>query len=110
MLKMRRQQLGLTQTEVAMKSGVNQSRLSAAERGQAELNEWERAKVAEVLGVPMLELFGPDTKARALYREVRRFMTLEEKSWLFDVQHDPELYQERLTSLAKRYAAVLGTS
>jgi transcriptional regulator with XRE-family HTH domain len=109
MLKNRRQELELSLYELSKLSGVSPSKLSLAERDLINLAEWEKARVAEVLGVPAPELFSR-TGERALYRSLKKFMSLDEKIWLIDVGHDPEIYKQRLADLAKKYAAVLGTS
>jgi len=102
MLKRRRQELELTQYDLAKASGVANTRISLAERNLIELSEWEKSKISEVLGVPAPELFSR-TGENALYRELRRFLTLEERSWLLDVGHDPEIYEVRLKILAEKY-------
>jgi len=109
MLKQRRLELDLSLYELSKLSGVSPSKLSLAERDLIKLPEWEKARVAEVLGVPVPELFSM-TGERALYRSLKKFISLDEKIWLMDVGHAPELYKQRLADLAKKYAAVLGTS
>jgi len=108
MFRSRRRELNLSQYFVAKASGVAQVKISLAERGLVNLNEWEKSRISEVLGIPVPELFSV-TGERALYRELRRFITLEEKGWLIDVGHDPELYKRRLEDLARKYAVALGT-
>jgi len=102
MLRSRRRELDLSQYDVSKASGVAQVKISLAERGLVNLNEWEKSKISEVLGVPVPELFSV-TGERALYRSLRRFITLEEKGWLLDVGHEAEIYKERLEVLAKKY-------
>jgi len=102
MLRSRRRELNLSQYDVAKRSGIGQVRISLAERNLISLSEWEKSRLAEVLGVPAPELFSR-TGENALYRELRRFLTLEERSWLLDVGHDPEIYEVRLKILAEKY-------
>lgn len=109
MLKQRRLELDLSLYELSKLSGVSPSKLSLAERDLIKLPEWEMARVAEVLGVPAPELFSL-TGERALYRLLKKRISLEEKIFLMDVGHDPELYKQRLTDLAKKYGVVEGTS
>jgi len=40
---------------------------------------------------------------RAIYRKLRRHMTLEEKIWLLDFRGNMERYEKRLLKLAKKY-------
>jgi transcriptional regulator with XRE-family HTH domain len=102
MLKKRRQELELTQYELSQASGVPPVRISLAERDLIQLAEWEKARLAEVLGIPAPELFSA-TGERALYRRLRGVITIDEKVWLIDTAPDPEIYHARLEALAKKY-------
>jgi transcriptional regulator with XRE-family HTH domain len=105
MLKKRRLDLEMTQYDLAKAAGVNQTRISLAERGLVELAEWEKIGLGEVLGIPAPELFSKIGE-RESYRELRRFLTIEEKAWLLDVGCDLAVYRERLIKLGKKYGII----
>ena len=48
---------GLSQYDIAIKTGIHRSRLSLAERGYVNLNEVEKKKIAKILNCKPEELF-----------------------------------------------------
>lgn len=48
---------GYKQTRIAAAAGISSSRLSQIVHGQAEASQWERAKLAELLGEAEAYLF-----------------------------------------------------
>lgn len=59
-----REELGLTQAELAERAGINRSYLGGVERGQRRICMENIAKLADALGVPADALFrghGPTT-------------------------------------------------
>jgi transcriptional regulator with XRE-family HTH domain len=56
----RRQELGLTQQQLAAKFGMHQSNLAQIEQGKQNLTVRTLAKLATVLGVKVAELFAED--------------------------------------------------
>ena len=60
-LRLIREALGLTQAEVARRTGIDQSLISRAERGLIETWPKFRRETSEALGIPESVLFGePD--------------------------------------------------
>lgn len=55
-----RQSKSMSQWSLAQRSKVHQSRISLAENGLIELNEDERRRLAEALGVTVSEIFGKE--------------------------------------------------
>lgn len=47
----------LSQYDIALRAGIPQSRVSLAERGYTSFNDKEKKKIAEIVGVPVGELF-----------------------------------------------------
>ena len=105
MLKQRRLELDLSLYELSKLSGVSPPKLSLAERDLIKLSEWEMARVAEALGLPAPELFAVSGE-KAVYHQLKKRMSLEEKIYLMDAGHDPVLYKKRLEDLAKKYGVV----
>lgn len=62
-LKKVRLLMGISQWEVALKTGVWQSRISLAENGLTELSKDEKKRIAKALGVQPKKLFS-DHKRR----------------------------------------------
>ena len=101
-LKKRRLMMDLSQYQLAALSGVGQSRICQAEHENITLNALEKDALARVLQVPAVELFSPSGE-RELYRLLKGRISLEEKAQLLDVDHDRDLYLERLLELARKY-------
>lgn len=62
-LKLKRLEQGMTQFDLALRSGVSQVKISYAERGYPALNEKQKEGLAKALGVRMEEIWPEETKA-----------------------------------------------
>ena len=63
-LKLIRLQSGLSQSEVAKKISLAQSRLSVFENGQIDPSPKQKKKIAKVFGLSVEELFEPDEELK----------------------------------------------
>ena len=57
-VKMRREELGLTQEDLADKAGIHRTYLSDVERGSRNLGLLNIERLAQALTLPISELFG----------------------------------------------------
>ena len=95
-----RENLGLTQTQIADQLGITQAAYALWERRQVALKPDQIEKVAEVLGVSIEHLFGKDEKPKSRGGSVGKLQRLLESASAL-----PRSQQQKLISVVEPFVA-----
>lgn len=115
-LKKIRQNKGLTQIALALKSGVSHSYIQAIEQGaEVGVSDKIMKKISDALDTPIEEIFLELKREREkllekmhkkdseIWGKLKMKTSDEDEKWLADWQGDYSIYRKRLYELAKKY-------